>query len=240
MDREVVALAERLTEVVGEVVAVVGAYVHGSAALGGFVPGLSDVDLLFVVDGEIEDPVALGREIADAAIPCPGRGVELSVVTHAAAASNTEPWPFVVHVATGSGDARIVSGATIDGDPDLLMHSAVTLAGGGAIVGPQPAEVFGEPHRDDVLAYLADELASAVGGESETYAVLNACRAWQYVETGEIVSKVSGGSWAKTHGGPMLVIGRALSAQMGLLDDRPVTPEAARFVRSVIDRIGPA
>ena len=236
MDGEVAAYARRLVAIVDDSVGVVGAYLHGSASLGGFVPGRSDVDLLVVVDHEPDDVEGLADLLIEHSSPCPGRGVELSVVTREAAGAVTEPCPFIVHVATDSSASRVVRGATTDGDPDLLMHYAVCRAAGWAVVGPPPSEVFGLPIRDVLLAYLADELASALTG-CEAYAVLNACRAWQYVETGALVSKVSGGSWAKEHGGPMLVIGRALSAQMGLLPDRAVGVDAERFVRTVIDRL---
>src|SRR3977135_838028 len=80
------------------------AYLHGSAALGGWVPGRSDVDMLFVI-GEGIDGVAVAgmRQGARAAGECAGGERECSVVTVAEAAQPAPPWPFVLHVAAGPG-----------------------------------------------------------------------------------------------------------------------------------------
>ena len=70
------AFAHRLDQVVRQTVGdrLVGTYLHGSAALGGFVPGRSDIDLLVVVDGPVDGP-GLGDALVAAAEPWPGRGI---------------------------------------------------------------------------------------------------------------------------------------------------------------------
>jgi hypothetical protein len=105
------------------------AYLHGSAALGGWVPGRSDVDMLFVI-GDGIDGVAVERmsqALCEAAGQCPGRELECSVVTVAQAGQPAPPWPFVLHVAAGPGQpGRVVRpGGQSPGDPDLLMHCRV-------------------------------------------------------------------------------------------------------------------
>src|SRR6266508_1074810 len=74
----------------------VATYLHGSEALGGFVDGRSDVDVLFITRGLVGEGV-LG-EVADAlvavATPCPGRGVALCVVSAAAVERPAPPCPF--------------------------------------------------------------------------------------------------------------------------------------------------
>ncbi|MEZ5250155.1 MAG: nucleotidyltransferase domain-containing protein [Ilumatobacteraceae bacterium] len=89
IDRRAAAPALRLRD---ELVAVardeiVGVYVHGSAVLGDFVAGQSDLDVLVVVDDDIERDV-LGA-IAETLVSCDARpaiGVEVSVVTRSTAA----------------------------------------------------------------------------------------------------------------------------------------------------------
>lgn len=239
MDREIVALGERLAAVVREFAPLLGTYVHGSAALGGFVPRRSDVDVLIVVDAEPDDTTGLGEHLIAAASPCPGRGVELSVVTSEQAGAATAPWPYVLHLTTDPAAAKLVIGSTVEGDPDLLMHFAVVRAAGVAITGPEPADVFAEPERVAVLEYLAAELewATTTEGGTEAYAVLNACRAWQYLETGELVSKMTGGAWAREHGDSIRLIGRALGAQLGLVEHRPLDAVGRKFVLGVRDRL---
>jgi streptomycin 3"-adenylyltransferase len=210
-----------------------GAYVHGSAVLGGWVPGRSDVDMLFVV-GEGADRVVaerMGRDLCANAAPCPGRELECSVVTSTQARRPTPPWPFVLHVVAGSGQPEVVHpGGDVPGDTDLLMHYAVCRAAGWAVSGPPAHEVFGPVPRSAILAYLADEMRWGIDHGPEAYAVLNACRALVYLTDNEIVSKIAGGETALARGtGPAPVIARALSQQRGREPDRQPGPAAAEF-----------
>ena len=165
-----------LGEVLGE--ALIATYLHGSAVLGGFVEGRSDVDVLFIVGPPPEEEGLREAALAltSASAHCPGRGVELSVVTADSARHPAPPWPFLLHMTTDPADVKVVMGSD-RGDPDLVMHYAVCRAGGLAVRGAPPETVIGEISRRDVLTYLDRELAWAMRGDSEAYAVLNAVRA---------------------------------------------------------------
>jgi hypothetical protein len=221
------------------------AYLHGSAALGGWVPGTSDVDLLLVADDRVDVTSldAMARALVQTAAACPGRGLESSVVTASQAAAPGPPWPFALHVATGPdepGGSRIQHGAESPGDTDLLMHYAVCRAAGWAVYGPPPAELIGPVGRPAILGYLADELGWGLEHGSEAYAVLNACRAALYLTDGQIVSKVAGGETALRRGtGPADVIRRALSQQRGSTPGRQAGPDAAAFVRATAAALRP-
>ena len=169
----VIEYAQRMDIALREVLpeAVIGTYLHGSGALGGFVHGLSDVDLLFVIadTGHSRPADKIGRRLAAAAAPCHGRGLEASVVTETPAHDSS--YPFVVHLSTDPADRKIISGENHPGDPDLLMHVAVACAAGIAISGPPPTEVFLAPSRRSVLNYLVRELDDSLGGPF-AYAVL--------------------------------------------------------------------
>src|SRR5258706_1991309 len=125
------ALDAALVKVLGE--AVVATYLHGSAVLGGFVYGRSDVDVLFIVDApsDEEELREAARALSSVSANCPGRGVELSVVTADNAAHPAAPWPFLLHMTTDPADTpeddRVVVGG---GDSDLVMHYAVCRAAG--------------------------------------------------------------------------------------------------------------
>ena len=216
----------------------VGVYLHGSAALGAFDPAGSDVDVLVVV-GEPSteaDQRRLGEVLFATAEPCPGTGLELSVVT-AATAATLGTCPFEVHVATHPDEREIVVGAGHPGDPDLVLHVAVCREHAIAVSGPPPAQVFGAVPRERVLAALVTELRWGIAHGPGPYAVLNACRAVRFAADGTLCSKVAGGDWylARHPGHPVVVA--ALSDQRR--GARPaLTPAAVRFVTDAITRLG--
>jgi hypothetical protein len=212
------------------------AYLHGSAALGGWQP-TSDVDMLFVA----ADTLAAGTLARMAAVlaarsgqagGCPGRGLECSVVTATAAATPSAPWPYLLHVVGEYGGGRIHDGANSPGDADLLMHYAVCRAAGRAVYGPPPCDVIGPVPRQRILAYLADELDWGLQHGPEAYAVLNACRAMVYLTDDAIVSKIAGAEAALDRGfGPHELVLRALSQQRGQITGQRPGDDAAEFVR---------
>ena len=213
------------------------AYLHGSAALGGWVPGRSDVDLLLVAaDGVSSAAVKrMGEVLGEGAGRCPGRELECSVVTVAQARQPRPPWPFVLHVTAGLGKpGRVVRpGRRSPGDPDLLMHYAVCRAAGWAVCGPAPQDLIGVVSRRAILGYLAGELGWGIGHAPEAYAVLNACRALVYLTDHKIVSKIAGGTAVLSRGtGPAEVIERALAQQRGSEPDQPPASDAVSFVHA--------
>jgi hypothetical protein len=142
--------------------ALVGVYLHGSAALGGWLAHVSDLDILVVTDGPATrgSLVTFGEQISGLARSGPASGIELSVIDRKLARDPRAPWNFLLHVAVPC-DPRSSPRVVFDdgaGDPDLLMHIAVTRAAGVAVRGPDAADLFGDPARHSVLAYLASEL----------------------------------------------------------------------------------
>ncbi len=216
----------------------VGAYLHGSAALGGWEPTRSDVDLVIVLD-TLPTRTALAaveQVLVDRGPSSPGTGLECSVVTAEAAATPCDPWPFLLHVqAFRDQEATRVPGDLLPGDRDLLMHYAVCRAAGVRLCGPDARDIFGPVPRSVVLPYLVDELRWGMGHTSAAYAVLNACRALTFMSRGELVSKIEGGQLAVEEGlGPVEVITRALAEQRGLAEPGPLTLEATAFVDRVV------
>ena len=231
------AFARVLHDAVATVVdGVVATYLHGSAALGGFVPGRSDVDILVVHDGR--PLTASGLQLAAEALRasadvCPGRGIELSLVTAHDAAAPAPPWPFLLHVATGGSDAKTVLGVGHRGDPDLLMHYAVCRAAGVAVSGPDTTQLIGEISRSAVLRYLETELDWALEHAPEAYGVLNASRALAYARHNTIISKIAGAELALADGAPRELIARALAMQCGRAPDQRPSEEAEAYIRKV-------
>jgi streptomycin 3"-adenylyltransferase len=185
--------------------ALVGVYLHGSAALGDWVASRSDVDVLVVVASG--DAAAYAEVLAAAQGYCPGTGLEASVVDAAAALAPSVPWPFVVHVA----GEKAVFGATHGGDEDLILHYAVTRDHGVAAYGPDPRSAFGRVAPEVIAGQIARELRWALAHASETYAVLNACRALRFAREGVLCSKRAGGEWAIEHDIAVPLARRALA-----------------------------
>jgi hypothetical protein len=244
-DHDPAGFAGRLTGAVNECCGglLLGSYLHGSAALGGWNARRSDVDVLFVAAGDVSAETALtvGSTLLRFGADCPGRGLEASLVTAAQAAGPADPWPFAVHVAVGAGGQTLKLGTEVAGDPDLIMHYAVCRAAGKALLGPEPPEVIGAVPRPVILAYLAAELDWGLANGTLSYSVLNACRAAEFLTTGRIVSKLAGGAAAVERGdAPSDLVREALDQQRGLAQDRPPGPEAIAFVRGVGVRLAAA
>lgn len=91
----------------------VAVYIHGSAVLGDFVPGSSDLDVLIVAHHDIEQSVtsAIATTLA-AHDPTPAVSIEASVVTRSASMTPHAPWPFLVHVTNHPDDSKVVWGRT--------------------------------------------------------------------------------------------------------------------------------
>jgi hypothetical protein len=232
----------RVDAALGEILdGLLATYLHGSSALGGFVRGRSDVDVLVVCNDR-----PIGRDGLDAAVQrlrsevgeCPGRGLELSMVAQQDARAPRPPWPFVLHVTTCPADERIVVGEDRRGDPDLLMHYVVCRAAGIAVRGPTPTELIGPIARADVLGYLRAELRWALEHAPESYGVLNACRALAYLDREEILSKVDGAQYAVNRGAPHELITGALAMQRGHRPEHPPSEAARRFIIEVGHTLG--
>ncbi|WP_163541660.1 nucleotidyltransferase domain-containing protein [Occultella kanbiaonis] len=219
---------------IAELTSVVGIYLHGSAALGGFGP-TSDLDVLVVVRDEPEaDWNSVGGALLRAAEG--GRALELSVVLSSEAAAPAPPWPFLLHV--NSDAHRCVLGGD-GGDPDLIAHYAVVRAAGLPLFGPDPSAVVGGIERDVLIGYLTRELGWGREEADQRYAVLNACRAVAYADHGALLSKVDGGRWWLGRFGAAPLVTSALEAQAAGVDLGPCSPSARAFVAAAIARLGP-
>lgn len=211
--------------------AVVGVYVHGSAALGGWTSA-SDLDVLVTTSATDVDWSAVGKRLLAALDPTPA--VELSVVSATAAAAARPPWTFLVHVDQGGRRVATDDGT---GDRDLLMHYLVIRHSGIILTGPEPEDAFGAVPRPAVLVSLADELAWALGHADQKYAVLNACRALAYCCDGAVLSKTAGAEWALSRGHERELIATALKAQIAGGDLGPPTPTARAFVADCVTHL---
>jgi hypothetical protein len=253
LDAYPAAVAAGLGRVLGP--ALVGVYLHGSAALGGWSAERSDVDLLGVVARPLERRAkrVISARLNHPSLTCPApAGLELSLVTATVAADPPRRPPFELHLSTGPSPQTHLGGPAA-ADPDLLLHFAVCRRAGVAVTGPDPVEVFAEPPRAWLLERAAAELRWAVRHGSFAYRVLTACRAWRYLEDDVLGAKVESGRWARVRladpsgpedpPGAAALVDAAVAAQ---LDQTPMPGAPAdlaaanRFVAAVLERFGEA
>ena len=108
---------------------------------------------------------------------------------------------------------------------------------GYATFGPPPREVFPLIPRSWVLDAMLDELHWAYLNADSTYTILNACRAAQYAETGQLTSKFEAGRWAVEHRHRPMLVQLALRTHRGRPKTVPTQEHAKWFVDFATERL---
>jgi hypothetical protein len=179
----------------------VGAYFVGSIALGGYVAGQSDIDILAVSSNHLAAP--LKRSIADDLLEltgtCPARGLEFTLYRREIAAAAPRHADFEVNV---NGGPRMAPSIHLDPREEprfwYVLDRAIAHRCGVAISGAPASEVFAEVPRRTVLDAMVESMRWHRQHERATlYSVLNACRAWRYAAEGVLGSKLDGAAWAR-------------------------------------------
>jgi predicted nucleotidyltransferase len=192
------AFAESIAEAIGAVFGadLVGVYLHGSAALRCFNPARSDLDLIVVTRGRVNE--ARKRSLARLLLDRSGRPypLEVSVITESSLRPWRHPLPFEFHFSEGwrvrmeEALARrpfeLVYSRT---NPDLAAELAALRQRGRCLRGAPIAEVFPEVPARDVLDSISRDLRWAAANGRDVYGVLNACRALAYLADKRFLSK---------------------------------------------------
>ena len=220
-------LTEGLRQRLGDTL--LGVYLHGSLAMGGFNSERSDIDLLAVTHRPLTR--AAKRDVAEFLLGLSGapRSVEISLLSRRDLTPWTFPTPFDFHfsemwreriaadVASGAWRRWGEKRAT---DPDLAAHITVLRHRGAVLWGPPIDRVLPEVPRSDYITAIWDhdtKGAAASIMDNPVYAVLNLCRVLLFLQEGRVVSKDEGGAW----GGHALppeygeVVGHALRLYRG-------------------------
>lgn len=189
----------------------VGVYVHGSVATGGFVFNNSDFDYLVVLSQPLNEAqfVQLTTFYRKEDGPdIPANGIEVSFVLGKYVAEGfVYPTPFEFHAYTAGGNlVPDTFGPKCLTDPDLATHFMLTYHLGIPLLGPPAKALFREvPARHFLASIKVDCAQSYQDITTKTplqedcrvprYAVLNYCRTLAYLEEGSLLSKVAGGRW---------------------------------------------
>jgi Domain of unknown function (DUF4111) len=187
-------LTARLRDGLGE--ALTGVYLMGSAATGGYVPGVSDLDVWALMRAPVPDEakLALTGCVDQAALPCPARGLELVVARFP---SGPEP---VVELNLNDGP-RMARHVAIDASDEprhwFVLDAAIGRQDGRALWGPPPAEAFPPIPRSLQLAAIGESLDWYAAHEPDNRkAALTAARGWRYLVEGRWSSKEEAARWA--------------------------------------------
>lgn len=199
LDTATESYLSKLTSTVSHILngSLTGVYLHGSEVLGGYNPGRSDLDILIVTSSAISSAqkAALANALSQENLPCPAVGLEMSVVLESVCQYPTEAPIFEAHMTTAPTDCKFINGQDHGGDADLVLHFLVARAHGRVLAGKPVEDVFGAIDQSLVRVQLARELTWARDGAPLEYAILNACRAWAWLEDALVLGKVDGGRW---------------------------------------------
>lgn len=207
----------------------VGAYFVGSVALGGYVKGESDIDVLAVCDDEIDD--VLRQEVVEQVLAatgaCPARGLEFTLYRVAVVSSPCSETGFEVNVNGGPRMPQSVHLLARDEPPFwYVLDRAIAHRKGVAIAGPPGPEVFADIPRTLLLEMMGESMRWHREHEKETlYSVLNAARAWRFAKEDILGSKLEGAAWARPRWPNTSVIDAAVDLRHGreaTLDDAEV------------------
>lgn len=219
--RELVVFGDRLTDAIGRTLGrdLLGVYFVGSVALGGFVRGESDVDVVAVSESGLtaaqKDRVA--SAIVAASAECPARGLEFTLYRREIAASPPEGAAFEVNT---NGGPRMPTAVHLDAAAEpgfwYVLDRAVAYRSGVTVSGPPPRAIFADVPRPTIVKAMRESMAWHRTHEQAThYAVLNACRAWRFAETDVLGSKLEGAAWARDRWPDTGVIDAAIALRHG-------------------------
>lgn len=210
-------VAARLQSMLGD--DFVGAYFVGSVALGGYVVGESDIDIVAVSEDrvldELKPPVA--DALWDAARDCPTRGLEFTLYRREVLASPAERADFEVNV---NGGPRMPSTVHLQSSEEpwfwYVLDRAIAHRCGVVISGPPAGHLFADAPRRTLLDAMVASMRWHREHEKATlYSVLNASRAWRFAAEGVLGSKLEGAAWARELWGRPALIDAAVELRHG-------------------------
>jgi predicted nucleotidyltransferase len=176
-------------------------YLFGSAAIGNFEPGISDVDLAAILKRELAPPELgaldrMHRELVAETPEWDGR-VEVVYVSSEGLRTFREGTSAAARISPGEPFHAIVIDPTWLIDWYQLQEVGVTLFGPPAteVVPVISKSEYVEAVRQHILTFSrwTDDLATL---GNQAYAILTMCRGLRTVRTGEYVSKREAARWA--------------------------------------------
>lgn len=228
---EVAVFGDQVTEALARTLGadLVGVYFVGSVALGGYVPGESDIDMTAVSNSALTDPQrhSVASAVVEASATCPARGLEFTLYRREIAGSHPAGADFEVNV---NGGPRMPTAVHMDATSEpgfwYVLDRAIAHRSGLATSGPPAGEIFADVPRSTLLEAMYESMAWHRAHERATlYSVLNACRAWRFAAEDVLGSKLEGAAWARARWPDTGLIHAAVALRRGedaTLDDSAV------------------
>lgn len=195
----------------------VGVYLFGSASYGAYEPGLSDLDVQAIVKDPLDtaDKEAVVRRLNHGALPCPATKLEFVVYAQSAVCAASRHPHFELNLNTGSYQSDHISlDPANESSHWFLLDIAMGRELGRNLYGPDITHALGAIPRRWVLEAIADSLHWHQQNElNSPNSVLNACRAWRFIKTGQFSSKLDGARWAMQQQGYPDTVSRAIAAR---------------------------
>jgi predicted nucleotidyltransferase len=145
--------------------AFIGAYFVGSIALGGYVRGESDIDIVGVCDEEVDEATrqAVIERVLELTPNCPARGLEFTLYRARVASSPRADTGFELNVNGGPRMPRSVHLSPHD-EPRFwyVLDRAIAHRHGVAISGPPGREVFADVPRYVLLEVMGESIDGIV------------------------------------------------------------------------------
>lgn len=198
---------DRVVTLLGDVLGadLVGAYLFGSAVLGGLRPE-SDLDVLAVSRPTTRDQ---RQRLVDRLLPVSGRRspegrwrrIELTIVVE----SEVKPWRYPPRFDFQYGDwlrgelehGNLAPWPTTT-NPDLAALITMARLADSPLLGPPPADVLDAVPHDDFVRAIVGDLDTLLGdldGDTRNV-ILTLARVWSTVVTGAVRSKDAAADWA--------------------------------------------
>ncbi len=236
--RDVVAMA---VDLFGE--RLCGVYLYGSAVLGGLRPD-SDIDILIIVDGGLDDTLRaeLTKRLLELSVPVAAahseqrglRPLEITVLD----SKQLRPRRFPPRIEYLYGEwlrAEIEAGELPmpHESTDLVILLRQSERHSLRLYGRERSELVNPIPDSDIKAAMRAELPKLAGylRGDERNVLLTYCRMWYTLDTGDIVSKDTAAEWVLARLEPELrrPIEAARQAYLGIADDRGEYADAARL-----------
>jgi Aminoglycoside adenylyltransferase, C-terminal domain len=198
---------------------VVGVYFVGSVALDGFIPGESDIDIAAVAKSALttNQRQQVAAAIVDLSAACPARGLEFTLYRREIAGSPPVGADFEVNA---NGGPRMPVAVHLDASAErgfwYVLDRAIAYRSGLVISGEPTRSVFADAPRSTLLEALYQSMSWHRAHEKATlYSVLNACRAWRFVELDVLGTKLEGAEWARARWPDTDVIDASVALRRG-------------------------
>ncbi|KAJ4245234.1 hypothetical protein NW762_014104 [Fusarium torreyae] len=195
----------------------VGVYLFGSASYDAYEPGVSDLDVQAIVKDPLETVAKqeIIHRLSQDVLPCPDTKLEFVVYAqNSVCPSNRHP-RFEFNLNTGRGQSDHVSlDPANESSHWFLLDIAMGRNLGCCLHGAPVSEAFGAIPRRWILEGISDSLKWHQANEANSAnSVLNACRSWQFIDSGEWSSKLKGAQWAMRQQDCPAVVERAIAAR---------------------------